>query len=60
MRPSKKAEILEAAVELIERGSLEAVSYEALGKLRGCRNLALSTLPVTVRNHAWYPPAFGG
>lgn len=43
MRPSKKAEILEAAVELIERGSLEAVSYEALGKLRGCRNLALST-----------------
>lgn len=32
MRPSKKDEILRAAVELIEQDGLEAVSYEALAE----------------------------
>ena len=32
MRPNKKTEILDAAVALIERGGLEAVSYEALAE----------------------------
>jgi len=32
VRPSKKAQILDAAVALIETGGLEAVSYEALAE----------------------------
>lgn len=35
MRPSKKTYILDAAVELIERENLEAVSYEALAEASG-------------------------
>lgn len=35
MRPSKKEEILNAAVDLIERENLEAVSYEALAEASG-------------------------
>ncbi|OAV51175.1 TetR/AcrR family transcriptional regulator [Enteractinococcus helveticum] len=35
MRPSKKTEILDAAVALIERENLEAVSYEALAEASG-------------------------
>lgn len=35
MRPSKKTQILDAAVELIERENLEAVSYEALAEAAG-------------------------
>lgn len=35
MRPSKKDEILRAAVELIEQDGLEAVSYEALAQASG-------------------------
>src|SRR5699024_10987301 len=35
MRPSKKVEILNAAVELIEQGGLEAVSFEALAQASG-------------------------
>lgn len=35
MRPSKKEQILRAAVELIERDNLEAVSYEALAEASG-------------------------
>lgn len=35
MRPSKKEQILDAAVALIERENLEAVSYEALAEASG-------------------------
>lgn len=35
MRPSKKTEILDAAVALIEHENLEAVSYEALAEASG-------------------------
>lgn len=35
MRPSKKTQILQAAVGLIERENLEAVSYEALAEASG-------------------------
>src|SRR5699024_5314427 len=35
MRPSKKEAILNAAVELIDEGGLEAVSYEALAEASG-------------------------
>lgn len=35
MRPSKKTQILDAAVALIERENLEAVSYEALAEASG-------------------------
>lgn len=35
MRPSKKTEILDAAVALIEAENLEAVSYEALAEASG-------------------------
>ena len=35
MRPSKKTEILDAAVALIERENLEAVSYDALAEASG-------------------------
>lgn len=35
MRPSKKTEILDAAVDLIEQGGLDAVSYDALAEASG-------------------------